>query len=129
MSRPVLFFDGDCGFCTRSAELLRRLRVDADIEPWQFSDIGRYGITPDEATEAVQFVDAAGRVSSGHRAIAGVLRTGGALLRLVGVILVLPGVSQVAGLVYRLVARYRYRLPGGTPACAPRLNNPNLNGD
>jgi predicted DCC family thiol-disulfide oxidoreductase YuxK len=28
-----------------------------------------------------------------------------------------PGVRQIAGFVYRLVAKYRHRLPGGTPAC------------
>ncbi len=34
-----------------------------------------------------------------------------------GRILLAPPVSWVAPLGYRLVARYRHRLPGGTPAC------------
>jgi hypothetical protein len=29
----------------------------------------------------------------------------------------LPGIRQLAGVVYRLVAKYRHKLPGGTPAC------------
>jgi hypothetical protein len=29
----------------------------------------------------------------------------------------LPGIRQSAGLVYRLIARYRHKMPGGTPAC------------
>lgn len=116
----MLLFDGDCGFCTRSAAVLKRLRLDAEVTPWQFSDIGRYGITADQAMDAVQFVAADGSVASGHHAIAGVLRTGGLPLRILGVLLVLPGLSPLAGLVYRVVARYRYRLPGGTPACAVR---------
>jgi predicted DCC family thiol-disulfide oxidoreductase YuxK len=34
-----------------------------------------------------------------------------------GRVLTLPGVHALAGLLYRLVAKYRYRLPGSTPAC------------
>lgn len=118
MARPVLLFDGDCGFCTRSAELLRALHVDADVVAWQHHDIAQHGISADDAMAAVQFVGADGRVRSGHHAIAGVLRAGGAFWRVVGRLLEAPGVSGLAAITYRVVARYRYRLPGGTPACA-----------
>lgn len=118
MPRPVLLFDGDCGFCTRSAELLRGLRVNADVVAWQHHDIARHGITPADAMAAVQFVDADGRVASGHHAVTGVLRTGGRFWRLIARSLEAPGLTQLAARTYRVVAKYRYRLPGGTPACA-----------
>jgi predicted DCC family thiol-disulfide oxidoreductase YuxK len=34
--------------------------------------------------------------------------------------LLLRPVRPLGDAVYRLVARYRYKLPGGTPACAIR---------
>jgi predicted DCC family thiol-disulfide oxidoreductase YuxK len=118
MARPVLLFDGDCGFCTRSADWLRRLNVDADVMPWQFADLAAFGISAEQAKAAVQWVDADGTVRAGHHAIAAALLRGRLPLRILGNLLALPGVSRLAALAYRLVARYRYRLPGGTPACA-----------
>jgi len=115
-----LLFDGDCGFCTRSAEFARRLGLHTDVAPWQFSEIDRFGITPAQAMDAVQFVSSDGVVLSGHCAIAAALRTGRPPLRWLGYLLVLPVISRFAAIGYRLVARYRYRLPGGTPACAVR---------
>jgi predicted DCC family thiol-disulfide oxidoreductase YuxK len=116
--RPVLLFDGDCGFCTRSAGWVGRLGVDADVIPWQFADIGQYGITPAQAMAAVQWVDLDGTVRQGHEAIAAALGRGGFGIRLLGKVMILPGMNTLSATVYGLVARYRYRLPGATPACA-----------
>jgi predicted DCC family thiol-disulfide oxidoreductase YuxK len=116
--RGVLVYDGDCGFCTKSADLLdRRVRPDASIVAWQHTDLDRWGLTPEEAAAAVQWVSSDGVVASGHRAVANVLGQGGPGWRLLGRILLLPGVSWVAEKVYGWVAAHRYRLPGGTPAC------------
>jgi predicted DCC family thiol-disulfide oxidoreductase YuxK len=116
--RPVLLFDGDCAFCTRCADVLRRIGPDAEIVAWQFADLGLLGVTEAEATEAVRWVETDGAVRSGHEAIAAALVAAGRGWRVLGRALLLPGVSWIAAKVYRLVADNRYRLPGGTPACA-----------
>jgi predicted DCC family thiol-disulfide oxidoreductase YuxK len=116
--RPVLLYDGDCAFCTRCAGLLERIGPEAEIVPWQFADLAELGVTEDQATEAVQWVGSDGTVRSGHEAIAAALSGAGWFWRALGRALVLPGVSWVAARTYRLVADNRYRLPGGTPACA-----------
>lgn len=116
--RPLLLYDGDCAFCTTCALLLeRRIRPGADVVPWQLADLAELGVTAEQATEAVQWVGADGGVRAGHEAIAAMLGTAGRLWRLLGSLLLLPGVSWVAARVYALVAANRYRLPGGTPAC------------
>jgi len=66
----------------------------------------------------VQWVESDGSVSSGHEAIAAVLSTAGRIWRIIARAILLPGVSWLAAKIYRLVANNRYRLPGGTPACA-----------
>ena len=38
--------------------------------------------------------------------------------RVIGVLMRVPGLHWLSGVVYRCVARNRYRLPGGTAACA-----------
>ena len=120
--RPVLLFDGDCAFCTNSAHLLERIGPDADVVAWQLTDLSELGVSEEQAAEAVQWIGADGVVRSGHEAIAAALGTAGWFWRACGRVLTLPGLSWVAGRVYSLVARNRYRLPGGTPACA--VNQP-----
>ncbi len=71
-----------------------------------------------QATDAVQWVEVDGAVSSGHEAVAAALASAGRGWRLAGGVLLLPGLSWLAARAYRLIADNRYRLPGGTPACA-----------
>lgn len=121
--RPVLVFDGDCGFCTSSARFLVRW-VDRhhryEVRPWQQLDLAAYGLSEARCLEAAQFVEADGTLRAGHAAIAAALRHGAPGWRPVGALVVAPGVSAVAARVYAWVADHRHLLPGGTPACAVR---------
>jgi predicted DCC family thiol-disulfide oxidoreductase YuxK len=116
--RPVLVYDGDCAFCTSCARVLERIGPDAEIVAWQLTDLAGLGITEEQATDAVQWVQIDGTVHSGHEAISGVLSSAGRPWKIVGRMVLLPGISWPAAKVYRLVADNRYRLPGSTPACA-----------
>jgi predicted DCC family thiol-disulfide oxidoreductase YuxK len=115
--RPVLVYDGDCGFCTSCVRVLGTIGPDAEIVAWQLTDLAQLGITEEQAADAVQWVQVDGTVRSGHEAIAGVLNSAGRIWRIVGHTVLLPGISWMAARSYRLVADNRYRLPGGTPAC------------
>ncbi len=102
----------------RCARVLERIGPDAEIVAWQLTDLAELGITEEQATDAVQWVQVDGTVRSGHEAIAAMLSTAGRIWRIVGRMILLPGISSMAARVYRLVADNRHRLPGGTPACA-----------
>ncbi len=114
----MLVFDGDCAFCTSCARLLERIGPEAEIVAWQVADLDELGITTEQAVEAVRWVGADGTVRAGHEALAAALGTAGPAWRIAGRAMLLPGVSLLAAVGYRLVARNRHRLPGGTPACA-----------
>lgn len=117
--RSTLLFDGDCGFCTWIIDRVRRwLRPQAEIVPWQFADLGVLGVTAEQCSEALQWIDASGRVSSGGEAVVELLRHSRQPWPLVGAVAGAPGLSMITAALYRLVARNRYRLPGSTPACA-----------
>lgn len=122
--RPVLVYDGDCGFCTTCVHLLERIGPDAEIVAWQLTDLAELGMTEEQAADAVQLVRFDGTVRSGHEAVAAVLGTAGRIWRIVGRALLLPGISWIAARAYRLIADNRYRLPGGTPACAVAVKDP-----
>jgi predicted DCC family thiol-disulfide oxidoreductase YuxK len=122
--RPVLVFDGDCGFCTACARFLGRWVIRGRptsaaplVEPWQRLDLADLGLTRDECTAAVQWVAENGQVASGHEAIAAVLASGHLLWRPLGALLVAPGFSPLFARLYSWISEHRDGLPGGTPAC------------
>ena len=115
--RPLLVFDGDCGFCTSWARRWQRWSGLDHVEPWQFLDLASLGLTEAQCTTAVQWVAEDGSVSSAEDAVIAALRHQGGAWAVLGRVLDLPGVHALTGALYRLVAANRYRLPGGTPAC------------
>ena len=118
MHQPALVYDGDCGFCTRSAGVARRLLPGTSTVAWQQADLAAIGVTPARAQPEVLWVAESGRVSGGARAIAQALRAAGGVWALLGILLLLPPISWAAQGIYRVVAANRMRLPGGTAACA-----------
>jgi predicted DCC family thiol-disulfide oxidoreductase YuxK len=128
---PILIFDGDCAFCTRSVQWARRWigRLPA-IAPWQQADLPALGLTPEQCEIAVQFVDRRGRINSGEIAVARLLIFAGKGWQILGRLMLLPGIKQICGLLYRWVARNRHRLPGGTAACAlPNVQSDRSDGE
>jgi predicted DCC family thiol-disulfide oxidoreductase YuxK len=120
-SGALLIFDGDCGFCTTAVHWLERnLPAMPPSAPYQWTDLERYGLTAHEAESKVWMV-VDGRTHGGHLAVSALLRhQPHPLWRFAGWMLATPPYSLLAAVGYRLVARYRHRLPGGTPACAVR---------
>lgn len=114
----MLIFDGDCGFCTTSARWIEdRLPSETAVEPWQGLDIDAYGLTEADVTTAAYWIDADGTAHRGHRAIELALKQAGMPWRAAGTLIGLPPFSWIAPIVYSLVAKYRYKLPGATDAC------------
>jgi predicted DCC family thiol-disulfide oxidoreductase YuxK len=120
--RRTLVYDGDCGFCTTSANWIsRRWPVEGGptAVPWQRlspDDVAEAHLSEDDFKRAAWWIDGDNR-QEGSRAVAHALIAAGGLWAIAGRILLVPPISWLASLGYRIVARYRYRLPGGTPAC------------
>ncbi|WP_092597140.1 thiol-disulfide oxidoreductase DCC family protein [Actinopolyspora xinjiangensis] len=114
---PVLIYDGDCGFCTRSVRLADGLPVRVRSVPWQEAELERLGVPEQRARREVVLVDESHRLHGGAAAVAALLRHCRGPWRFAGAILAAPVVRTLAEGVYRLVADNRHRLPGETPAC------------
>ncbi len=116
---PLLVFDGDCAFCTTWVRRLERiLRFFPESKPWQWLDYEALGLSRHDVSHYVWFL-IGDRRYRGHAAVAALLRgQRSAGWRFVGHLLVTPPFSWVAAVAYALIARFRHRLPGGTPACA-----------
>ena len=115
---PALVFDGDCAFCTRAADVARRLLpADCEVVAWQAYDLGSVGVTAQRAQHEVLWVAPGEAVAGGARAVSRALRAAGGAWAVLGLVLSMPPVSWGAQALYRVVAANRYRLPGGTAAC------------
>jgi predicted DCC family thiol-disulfide oxidoreductase YuxK len=115
----VLIYDGDCGFCTTSAQWIgRRLPDDVTVVAWQFvDDLDALDLTVDDVNTKAWWITPTGEKRGGHLAVGESLKTAGGLWGVFGRIMLVPPVRWLARPVYALVARYRHRMPGGTAAC------------
>lgn len=120
--QPVLVYDGDCSVCTKLARIVTtRLRPTPSryaVSAWQDLDLTSLGLTPEACDGALQWVDTNGRVHAAQNAVARLLLASRLWARPAGAVLLMPGINQLAGVIYRWVAVNRDRLPGGTPACS-----------
>ena len=119
----TLVYDADCGFCTSCAQWVSK-RSDCTITPWQALATGDGGLAAHSLTEQ-DVMDAAWWLAvdnqlSGARAIAAALRSCGLPWSVLGRLIDLPPLRPLAAVVYRWVARNRYRLPGSTCEVPPR---------
>jgi predicted DCC family thiol-disulfide oxidoreductase YuxK len=120
---PWLIFDGDCAFCTSSAHWLarrlhRRSGPNPRLIPWQFSDLTALGTTAERAQSEALWVGTDGTIYGGAAAFAQWLEFRGGAYTVAGYLMDLPAVRTLAAAVYRVIAKNRHRMPGGSPACA-----------
>lgn len=114
----ILIFDGDCSFCTSTANyVVKKSQIAIQAHPWQFIDVSKYGLTQQQTQDRVYFV-LDGKKFGGHQAFAKImLIQGNWLYKIAGALLMYPPFSFFARPGYRLIAKYRHKMPGGTPAC------------
>jgi predicted DCC family thiol-disulfide oxidoreductase YuxK len=115
---PLLVFDGDCAFCTtwvnRLADILPTF---PEATPWQWLDLDELGLSRDEVARYAWVVTSTHQYA-GHLALSALLRMQrGFAWRVAGNLIATPPFSWLAAVGYHFVAKYRHRLPGGTPAC------------
>lgn len=121
----TLIFDGECGFCTRSRDLLVRLDRQKRINTVPFQARGvpeRAGVPAGELARSVYWLDDDGSRYSGAQA------ANAALSAAIGTNLPLrvyrlPGMRAAQDAVYRWVAANRHKLPGTTPWCTSHPDN------
>jgi predicted DCC family thiol-disulfide oxidoreductase YuxK len=110
--QPTLVYDGSCGFCRDTIELVSRWDRAGRLVfvPFQDTDrVAELGLAPPAVAAALHLVLTDGRVFTGADAVAELLRLLprlGWAARIFGI----PGVRPVARWVYAWVARRRHCL-------------------
>jgi predicted DCC family thiol-disulfide oxidoreductase YuxK len=115
----TLFFDGACGMCTRSRDLLLRFNRTGSVQTETLQSPGtaqRLGITPASLLDSIRWLDASGAVYSGAAA-ANAAFSAAVGTRIPLAIYRIPGIRFIEEAVYRWIAAHRYRFPGTTPYC------------
>lgn len=113
MDTSLLIFDGNCGFCRRSVRVMaERIHRHPVAAPWQSLDLSTYGLTEEECSKAVQYVDKRSRVHAGADAVAHVFIDAGLPWSVAGRLMCIPGIIHVCRAAYRWVADNRSRFRG-----------------
>jgi predicted DCC family thiol-disulfide oxidoreductase YuxK len=114
----TLIFDGDCGFCTSTANFIEKnSSVKIDVQPYQWAKLADLGLTEKEAAAKVQLVSD-GKIYAGHHCMAKLLLLQpNPVLKFIGAVMVMPSIDPISAKVYDWVASNRQSFPGGTPAC------------
>lgn len=117
----VVFMDGHCAFCSRSARLIARLdraeefRICPIQSPLGRSMLTHFGLDPDDPDTWLYLADGEAKTSL-EAVIAASQRLGGWVRYLTAPLGWLPRGFQ--DWFYRRVARNRYRIMGRTDLCA-----------
>jgi predicted DCC family thiol-disulfide oxidoreductase YuxK len=115
----TLFFDGACGMCTRSRDLLLSWDRTGNVKTEALQSPGtaeRLGIAPASLLDSVRWLDSTGVVYSGAEA-ANAAFSAAIGTRIPLAVYRIPGIRTVEEAIYRWVATHRYRFPGTTPYC------------
>jgi predicted DCC family thiol-disulfide oxidoreductase YuxK len=115
----TLFFDGACGMCTRSRDLLLKFDRTGNLQTEPLQSPGaaqRLGIAPATLLESGRWLDSSGAVYSGAEAVNAAF-SAAIGTRIPLAIYRIPGIRSVEEAIYRWVAANRYRFPGTTPYC------------
>jgi predicted DCC family thiol-disulfide oxidoreductase YuxK len=99
--RPILIYDGECGFCRAWLSWLK-VRVQVEAHAFQEAKLDEYGLTKEECAEAVHVV-IPGRIYQGAAAIAYLLGLRGNRK----MAFVIRAAGPLARFGYRLVAKNR----------------------
>ena len=104
--RPVMFYDGECSFCRRSAFYLRGItHRQVDFAAWQYSYTHFPEIDKTYFAKEVKLITPAGYVFSGAEAILKALQYGSPWGFLFSLYSVCPPFRWLSEAIYRMIAR------------------------
>lgn len=119
LTRPIFLFDADCGVCQNGTDAIRaRVNPPVDIVGYQATDFAALGVTEQELSEGPVFVDVDGTRAVGPLGMARMLTLAGPGYRLMGRVMLAPGIRNVLAKIGPTMYRNKDRLPGATPACS-----------
>ncbi|MGH9398090.1 MAG: lipase maturation factor family protein [Terriglobia bacterium] len=108
VAKPLLVFDGDCGFCRFFVEYWRRLTGDAVVYgPFQEEADNFPGIPREQIQRAVQFIEPSGRISSAAEAVFRLVALVPGYAWLLWLYTKVPGFAPLSEMAYRFVAGHR----------------------
>lgn len=119
MPQPYLIYDADCGFCTQTAKMLQKWTKNrVEIYGWQLipERMAAIGLTAADGLTQVWFMDEHGRLTGGAEAVNHALRHCW-WARPFTYLYPIPGIRHLQNVVYRWIAKNRYKFPGSTDAC------------
>jgi predicted DCC family thiol-disulfide oxidoreductase YuxK len=116
--KPLVLFDGDCGFCRQWVGRWKALTADQVLyEPYQKASDRFPEIDPQRFTRSLQLIETDGLVSQGAEAVFKSLQSVFCLRWLRWCYVHVPGFAGVSEWGYRKIAENRHRVWLSKPCC------------
>lgn len=108
VSKPLLVYDGECGFCRFCVDYWRKLTADPiDYVPFQEAAQNFPEIPLEQFQQSVQFIEPSGSVASAAEAVFRTLAFVPGYAWLLWLYQRVPGFAPASEFAYRVVARHR----------------------
>ena len=119
IGRGLLIYDGDCGFCSRTAAWIRRrLPRGYEVQASQrIEHLDAFRLSRRAVHEAAYWIDPDGRQHRAHLAIVRALEESGGILGFLATLGRVWPFELVAERLYFLIARNRHLFPGASDHC------------
>ena len=119
VDRGLLIYDGDCGFCSRTAAWIRRrLPRGYQVQASQrIENLDSFKLNRRQVHEAAYWIDPDGRHHRAHLAIVRALESSGGLMGSVARLGRVWPFEPLVAWLYDVIARNRHRFPGAADHC------------
>lgn len=114
MKKKIIIFDGICGLCNRSVNLLIRLDRDKRFKYTSLQGDFVKTLESEPDTDSIIFYEE-GTLYYKSTAILKILRSLGGVWAIVNVFYLIPRVARDA--IYDVIAKYRYKIFGKLESC------------
>ena len=119
-NKYIVIFDGDCGFCQSTVNLIKKLDWLKSFEFTPFQNEGvlkKYNsVTKEMCEKEIYLVSENGKYYGGYDAFK-IMSVYLPLTFLISWFFFLPGVVQIGRLVYKLIAKNRHKIKIGNKVC------------
>lgn len=114
MNKQIVIYDGDCPLCRSFSQIIKKWDKAEifEFKPAKSVELSGLvqGLNPQDFRTAVVSIKSNGRLYTGVKAVAEILKKLPNGWRFLGIIILLPIIRNLAAIFYRIIAHNRYFL-------------------
>lgn len=113
--KDLVIFDGDCGICTKSAQMIQKRDMKLkrfDVKPYQVLDLPKIhiGLNEEKTTQSMYLITKEGSIYSHARAVLETAKRMGGFYSVIGFLFANNFFAWLLKPIYKLIAKNRAKI-------------------